>query len=72
MTGREWISQFAARLGVEAPDDKTIEVLLALAADAAHGSERTAAPIACWLVGRAGVDPKAARLVAEKIGSALA
>jgi hypothetical protein len=72
MTGREWIAQFAARLGVEAPDDKTIEALLALAGDAAHASERTAAPIACYLVGRAGVDPKSARVMAEKIGSALA
>ena len=72
MTRSEWIAQFAARLGVEAPDDKTIEVLLALAGDAAHASERTAAPIACYLVGRAQVDPKTARIAAEKIGSALA
>ena len=72
MTGREWISQFAARLGVDAPDDNTIAALLALAGDAAHASERTAAPIACYLVGRAQIDPKTARLAAEKIGSALA
>jgi len=72
MTGREWISQFAARLGVAAPDDQTIEALLALAGAAAHASERTAAPIACYLVGRAQVDPKGARLAAETIGRALA
>ena len=72
MTGREWITQFAERLGVEPPDDKTIEVLLTLAGAAAHSSERTAAPIACYLVGRAGADPKTAQLLAEKIGSALA
>ena len=70
MTGREWIAQFAVRLGVEAPDDKTIETLLALAGDAAHASERTAAPIACYLVGRAQVDPQTARLAAREIGSA--
>ena len=72
MTGREWIAQFAARLGVEAPDEKTIETLLALAGDAAHASERIAAPIACYLVGRARVDPETARLAAGKIASGLA
>lgn len=72
MTGRDWISQFAARLGVQAPDDETIRASLALAGEAAHASERTAAPIACYLVGRARVDPEAARVAAEKIGSDLA
>jgi hypothetical protein len=67
VTGREWIDQFAAALGVDTPDDDTIEVLLALAGDAAHASERTAAPIACWLVGRAGVDPATARDTAAAI-----
>jgi len=64
MTGREWIERFAGTLGVDVPDDETIEVLLALAGDAAHASERTAAPIACWLVGRAGADPATARRAA--------
>ena len=45
---------FAERLGVEPPDDATVETLLDLAGVAAHASERTAAPIACWLVGKAG------------------
>jgi hypothetical protein len=60
MTGREWISAFAAAIGTEAPDDATVEQLLALAGEAAHASERTAAPIACWLAGRAGLDPAVA------------
>jgi len=72
MTGREWISEFAERLGIEPPDDQTIATLLALAGSAAHASERTAAPIACYLVGRAGADPKTAQQLAEKIGTALA
>ncbi len=59
-TGREWIDAYAERLGVEAPDDETVETLLELAGVAAHSSERIAAPIACWLVGRAGLDPDAA------------
>ena len=53
----EWINRFAEHLGQEAPDEKTTEVLLALAGEAAHGSERIAAPIACYLVGLAGLEP---------------
>jgi hypothetical protein len=55
MDGRAWIEQYAARLGVGAPDDATVEHLLALAGVAAHASERIAAPIACYLVGLAGL-----------------
>ena len=60
MTGNEWIAAFAAELGVDVPDEKTIETLLDLAGVAAHASERIAAPIACYLVGRAGVGPDGA------------
>lgn len=56
MTRDEWIAQFAAALGVEPPDEATVDTLLALAGTAAHASERTAAPIACYLVGLAGRD----------------
>jgi hypothetical protein len=58
ITGREWIATFAATLGIEAPDDATIDALLELAGIAAHSSERIAAPIACYLVGLAGADPQ--------------
>lgn len=51
----EWLADFAATLGVDAPDAATIETLLELAGVAAHASQRTAAPIACYLVGRAGI-----------------
>jgi hypothetical protein len=70
MTQREWIDRFAEALGVDTPDDETIEALLALAADAAHASERTAAPIACWLVGRTGIEAAAARRAAATIAEA--
>ena len=66
MTGREWIDAFSARLGVEAPDDATVEALLDIAGVAAHASERTAAPIACWLIGRAGLDIDDARRLADE------
>jgi hypothetical protein len=65
--GREYARRLASDLGVEAPDDATIDTLLALAGVAAHSSERIAAPLACYLVGRAGADPAEvlARLEAE-------
>jgi hypothetical protein len=48
-------------------------MLLELAGIAAHASERTAAPITCWIAARAGVEPRDAlaigkRLVGEKDG----
>jgi hypothetical protein len=67
MTRDEWIEHFAGQLGVEAPDAATIEALLAVAADAAHSSERTAAPIACYLVGRAGATTDQALAAARAV-----
>lgn len=70
MTRDEWIAAFAAELGVPPPDAATVEVLLDLAGSAAHASERTAAPIACYLVGLAGASPPDAGRVAEGIARA--
>ena len=63
----DWIAAFAARLGVEPPTHEVIDTLLDLAGVAAHASERTAAPIACWLVGQATVAPTAALALAREI-----
>jgi len=49
MTRDEWIAAFAERLGVPAPSSEQIDDLLALAGVAAHASERTAAPLSCWI-----------------------
>jgi hypothetical protein len=64
VTRDEWVADFAAELGVDPPDAATVETLLALAGTAAHASERTAAPIACYLVGVARVDPATAAAIA--------
>lgn len=64
-TGTEWIAAFAARLGVDPPDDDTVAILLELAGVAAHASERTAAPIACWLAGRTATSPADALATAQ-------
>jgi len=66
-TAREWIDAFATRLGAEAPPEEVVAVLLDLAGEAAHASERTAAPIACWMAGRAGLDPAAALALAREV-----
>ena len=58
MTGYEWLDAFADHLGIERPEPAEIEALLDLAGVAAHDSERLAAPIAGWLLGRAGLDPE--------------
>jgi hypothetical protein len=61
MSAKEWLAGFAVLLGVGAPTAEEIRDLLALAGDAAHASERIAAPVACWLVARAGLSPGEAR-----------
>jgi len=50
----EWLADFCERLGLEAPSKEEVVALLDLAATAAHSSERTAAPLACWVAGRSG------------------
>jgi hypothetical protein len=69
MTAREWIEKFAAELGAEAPDDDEFEAILDLAADAAHDSERIAAPVACWIGGASGRSLDELKQIAERIGS---
>jgi hypothetical protein len=68
MTAEEWISQFAARIGAEAPSEDQMEAILKLAAVAAHASERTAAPMACWLAGLTGRDLDELSAEAELVG----
>jgi Domain of unknown function (DUF6457) len=65
--GREWIAQFAASLGVDAPTPQEFDTLLALAGVAAHSSERIAAPVACWLAARAGLSPSQGLVAAEQL-----
>jgi hypothetical protein len=60
MNAKEWIAAFAERLGTEPPSTEEFRVLLDLAGEAAHSSERVAAPVACWVAAKAGADPGAA------------
>lgn len=54
MTSRQWVERFAREVGQETPSTAEIEAVLELAAAAAHGSERKAAPVATWLAGKTG------------------
>lgn len=69
MTDREWIDAFAAALGVAPPDDDVVATLLELAGVAAHASQRTAAPVACWLAAASGTAPGDALAVGRRIGA---
>lgn len=48
----DWITDFAARLDIDPPTREEMGAILKLAGTAAHASERTAAPMACWLAGK--------------------
>jgi hypothetical protein len=67
MTDRQWIDAFAAALGAAPPSDAVMETILELAAEAAHASQRTAAPVACWLAAASGRAPADALEVARTV-----
>lgn len=72
VAGGEWLARFSEALGVPAPGQEEIDALLGLAGIAAHTSERTAAPLSTWLVGRAGMPPADAKALAARLAEALA
>jgi hypothetical protein len=70
-TARTWIDRFAEAIGAPPLLDDEIDALLGLAGVAAHASERTAAPVATWLAGRAGLSPAEAKAAAERLAAEL-
>jgi ADP-ribosylglycohydrolase len=68
MNAKQWLAEFASRLGVDAPTPTEFSKLLDLAAEAAHASERVAAPVACWIAAKAGRDPEEALQIAREVG----
>jgi hypothetical protein len=69
MDAQEWLTAFAARLGLDALPQEDIDALLDLASVAAHSSERLAAPLTCFLVGRSGISPAQAKTIADEIAA---
>jgi hypothetical protein len=70
MNAKEWLAAFAEKLGTEPPSTEEFKVLLDLAGEAAHSSERVAAPVACWVTAKAGVSPADALEIAKTVAAA--
>ena len=62
-----WLAGFAAEVGTATPTPEEVDLLLELAGIAAHASERTAAPLTCWLAARAGVEPRDALAIGRRL-----
>jgi hypothetical protein len=69
MNAKQWITAYAERLGVAAPTTEEFATLLDVAGEAAHSSERVAAPVACWVAAKAGVEPHQALIAAKEISN---
>jgi hypothetical protein len=67
MNAPDWLAAFAEKLGTPAPTKDELKAVLDLAAEAAHSSERIAAPVACWLAARAGVELDHALKLAQEV-----
>ena len=67
MNAKDWIAAYAEKLGTAPPTPAEFSVLLDLAAEAAHASERVAAPVACWVAARAGSSAEEALEAARTI-----
>jgi hypothetical protein len=68
VTRDEWIARFAVEARVERPSVEEVRELLDLAGTAAHASERTAAPLACWIAGRSDLSLSELLAAAQRIG----
>ncbi|MGI9557329.1 MAG: DUF6457 domain-containing protein [Solirubrobacterales bacterium] len=69
MTAQEWVEEFAGEIGLTPPDQEQMDAILDLAAEAAHSSERTAAPIACWMAGVSGRPFSELADAAQRVGA---
>lgn len=70
MNAKEWIAAYAEQLGIEAPTADELKAILDLAAEAAHASERIAAPVACWLSAKAGRSLEESLMLARRMTQA--
>jgi hypothetical protein len=69
MNAKEWIAAYAQALGTPAPTTDEFKALLDLAGEAAHASERVAAPVACWVAAKSGRDLEQAMALARGIAT---
>jgi len=69
MNAPDWLAAYAEKLGVPAPTKDELKAVLDLAGVAAHSSQRIAAPVACWLAAKAGVELDEAMRLAQEVES---
>jgi hypothetical protein len=67
MNANDWLAAYAEKLGIPAPTKEELKAVLDLAGEAAHSSQRIAAPVACWLAARASVDLDEAMRLAREV-----
>jgi Domain of unknown function (DUF6457) len=67
MNAPDWLAAYADKLGIAAPTKDELKAVLDLAGEAAHSSERIAAPVACWLAAKAGVGLEEALRLAQEV-----
>jgi len=67
MNAKQWLAAYAEKLGTSPPTAEEMKAILDLAGEAAHASERVAAPVACWLAAKAGVPLEEAMALAEQV-----
>jgi Domain of unknown function (DUF6457) len=68
MNAPDWLAAYADKLGIPPPTKDELKAVLDLAGEAAHSSQRIAAPVACWLAAKAGVDLEQALTLAKEVG----
>ena len=69
MNAKDWIDAYAEQLGTDPPTPDELKAILDLAAEAAHASERIAAPVACWLSAKSGRSPDESLAIARSLAS---
>ena len=69
MNAPDWLAAYADKLGIPAPTQDELKAVLDLAGEAAHSSQRIAAPVACWLAAKAGVGLEEAMALAQEVGT---
>ena len=69
MNANDWLTAFAEKLGTSPPTNDEFKAILDLAAEAAHASERVAAPAACWVAASADKDLATALDAAKEVSA---
>jgi hypothetical protein len=67
MNAADWLAAYAEKLGVQPPTTEELKTVLDVAGEAAHSSQRIAAPVATWLVGKAGIGLDEALRLAQEV-----